>query len=151
MVCRKSGAGFPRLRGRVEIVLKCPANFRRRERHSVVEVNSRTQFEREGPGVIRDCPLACQHGTDGAVVPRADQAFDHVQQYAVRVVVAQGPRIKRHDVGVQPRAEDLLTAGERGEDGRDAEQHRHAPEPAAETAGFIGGWLTTFHLLSFLG
>ena len=42
------------MRGEFEIVLKCPAHFRRRERRSVVEVNFRTQFEREGPGVIRD-------------------------------------------------------------------------------------------------
>jgi hypothetical protein len=55
------------MRCEFEIVPKCPAHFRRRERRSVVEVNFRTQFEREGPGVIRGSPLACRHSADRAV------------------------------------------------------------------------------------
>jgi len=57
---------------------ECPAHFRRPGRRSVVELNFRTQFEREGPGVIHDSSLGLP-------------------------AWRRWSGIKRHDVGVQPR------------------------------------------------
>jgi hypothetical protein len=101
-------------------------------------VNSRTQFEGEGLGVIRDCPLACQHGADGAVVPQPTEP-DHLQQvrcpccrlagFGSRDAVSEFSRARRTFWPLASRV---------NIDEMQATLPR--PEPAADTGGdFIGG------------